>query len=49
MRNFFDAIIVEIQEDQSWKTHEILDFANVIMLEIQQSQSFLSFKKWHMC
>ena len=35
VRNFFDLIVVEIQENQTWQTYQILYFLDMVMLQVQ--------------
>ena len=41
-------IVVEVQEDQVWQRHQVLDPCDQVMLQIEQSKSFFAFKQWHM-
>ena len=48
MWNFFDAIVIKVQEDQCWQAYQVLNLDNMIVLEIKKSKAFFTFKKRHM-
>ena len=37
MGNFFDIVVVEVQEYKSWQTYQIFNFLNVVMLEVEET------------
>ena len=47
MRYFFYAIVVQIQEDECGQADQVLNFRNVIVLQVQKSEALLSFQEGH--
>jgi hypothetical protein len=37
MGDLLDLVVVQVEEDETWERHKVLDLGDVIMLQIQQT------------
>lgn len=48
MRNFFNVIVVKVQEDKRWQANQIFNFLDVIVLKVEETKPFFSLEQGHM-
>ena len=47
MCDFLYLIIVQVKEDQIWEGDQVLNFSDMVVLQVEQTEALLSFQKGH--
>ena len=45
--DLLNLVVIEVQEDQIWEGNQVLNLGDMVVLQVQEAETFLSLQEWH--